>query len=209
MSGFIVTGTDTDVGKTVFAAALVGATQGYYWKPIQAGLDGETDAGTVRRLAEADGARIVPEVYRLSTPASPHLAAERDGVAIELDRLALPNVPGTGPLIVEGAGGALVPLSRSVLQIDLFARWELPVVLVASTRLGTINHSLLSIEALRRRAIPIHGIAFSGEANDDSETTICAFGKVRRLGRLPRISSLTAAALRASFDENFVREDFL
>jgi len=209
MSGYIITGTDTDVGKTVFAAALVGATRGYYWKPIQAGLDGETDTGVVKRLAEVDDARIVPEIYRLNTPASPHFAAERDGVAIELDRLALPNVAGPGPLIVEGAGGALVPLSRSLLQIDLFAHWELPVVLVASTRLGTINHSLLSIEALRRRAIPIHGIAFSGDANDDSEATICAFGKVRRLGRLPRIPNLTAAAIMAAFDENFVREDFL
>lgn len=209
MSGFIITGTDTDVGKTVFAAALVAATEGYYWKPIQAGLEGETDTDTVKRLAEADCARIVPEVYRLNMPASPHLAAEQDGVEIVLDRLALPVVPGPGPLIVEGAGGALVPLTRSLLQVDLFARWELPVVLVASTRLGTINHSLLSIEALRRRAIPIHGIAFSGDANDDSEATICAFGKVRRLGRLPRIPNLTAAALMSAFDQNFVREDFV
>lgn len=210
MTGFIVTGTDTDVGKTVFAAALVGATGGTYWKPIQSGLEAPTDTDVVRRLAETGGSGILPEVYRLRTPASPHLAAEKDEVSIDLERLTLPEPGQTkSPLIVEGAGGVLVPLSRTVLQIDLFARWELPVIVVASTRLGTINHSLLSIEALRRRAIPIVGVAFCGEANDDSEATICAFGKVRRLGRLPRIGNLTAASLAAAFDANFSREDFL
>lgn len=210
MTGFIVTGTDTDVGKTVFAAALVAATNGSYWKPIQAGLEDGTDTDTVRRLAQLDAARVVPEVYRLQTPASPHVAAERDGVVIELDRLDFPGAfSGPQPLIIEGAGGVMVPLSRSVLQVDLFARWDMPVILVASTRLGTINHSLLSLEALRRRGLAVHGIAFSGDANDDSETTICAFGKVRRLGRLPRIADVTAANLMTAFDAHFVREDFL
>jgi dethiobiotin synthetase len=207
MTGFIITGTDTDIGKTVFAAALVAATGGTYWKPIQAGLQGETDSATVARLAGIPPHRVLPEVYRLNTAASPHAAAEIDGVEVDLQRLALPADAGE-PLIVEGAGGVLVPLSRKLLQIDLFARWELPVILVASTRLGTINHSLLSIEALRRRAVAIHGIAFCGDANEESESTICAFGKVRRLGRLARLTKVTQAALGAAFDAGFVREDF-
>jgi dethiobiotin synthetase len=210
MSGFIVTGTDTDVGKTIVAAALVAATGGRYWKPIQAGLAGETDAQIVQRLSGAPDARILPEVYRLATPASPHVAAEIDGLEIELDRLQLPETAEwVAPLIVEGAGGVLVPLTRRVLQADLFARWDLPVILVASTRLGTINHSLLSIEALKRRAIEICGVAFVGEGNADSERTICEFGKVRRLGCLPMLAKLTPEALAAAFAQNFNREDFL
>lgn len=209
MTGFIISGTDTDVGKTVFAAGLVSATRGRYWKPIQAGLDGETDAQIVRRLANADAQRILPEAYRLRTAASPHVAAEIDGIQIDLDKLALPATAGTGPLIVEGAGGVLVPVSRKSLQVELFALWDLPVVLVASTRLGTINHSLLSIEALKRRTIEIHGVAFVGDENADSERTICEFGRVRRLGRLPQLAELSAASLLAAFNENFALGDFI
>lgn len=210
MTGFIISGTDTDVGKTVFAAGLVAATGGLYWKPIQAGLNGETDTQIVRRLAGADASRILPEVYRLTTPASPHVAAEIDGVEIDLDKLALPGtLTDAGPLVIEGAGGVLVPLSRETLQVELFARWDLPIVLVASTRLGTINHSLLSIEALKLRALDIRGIAFVGTENVDSERTICEFGNVRRLGRLPQLAELSAASLLAAFKESFALEDFV
>jgi dethiobiotin synthetase len=207
---FVVTGTDTDVGKTVLAAALVGALDGCYWKPVQAGLAGETDAETVRRLALVSADRIIPEVYRLTMPASPHLAAERDGIEIDVDGLAvLPAAGGAHPLIIEGAGGLMVPLTRKHLQIDLFVRWGLPVVLCASTRLGTINHSLLSIEALRRRGIPLHGVAFVGDEQADSERTIVEMGGVRRLGRLPHLDRLDAATLRAAFERSFRRADFL
>jgi len=204
---FVVAGTDTDVGKTVFAAALVAALAGCYWKPVQCGLDGETDAETVRRLARAPAARILPEAYRLATPASPHLAAERDGVTIDVDSLTLPD--SEPPLIVEAAGGLMVPLTRRFLQIDLIARWGIPVIVCAATRLGTINHSLLSIEALKRRAIPVLGIAFMGEEQADSERTICEMGGVRRLGRLPRLEPLDAGTLSAAFEANFRRADFL
>ena len=207
---FVVTGTDTDVGKTVLAAALIGALDGCYWKPVQAGLAGETDAETVRRLALVSADRIIPEVYRLTMPASPHLAAERDGIEIDVDRLTvLPVAGGAHPLIIEGAGGLMVPLTRKHLQIDLFVRWGLPVVLCASTRLGTINHSLLSIEALRRRGIPLHGVAFVGDEQADSEQTIVEMGGVRRLGRLPHLDRLDAATLRAAFERSFRRADFL
>ena len=207
---FVVTGTDTDVGKTVLAAALVGALDGCYWKPVQAGLAGETDAETVRRLALVSADRIIPEVYRLTMPASPHLAAERDGIEIDVDRLTvLPTAGGAHPLFIEGAGGLMVPLTRKHLQIDLFVRWGLPVVLCASTRLGTINHSLLSIEALRRRGIPLLGVAFVGDEQADSERTIVEMGGVRRLGRLPHLDRLEAATLRAAFERSFRRADFL
>lgn len=196
MNRFVVTGTDTDVGKTVFAAGLAGYLGVPYWKPVQAGLDAGTDRETVAALS---GQVVLPEVYRLTTPCSPHQAAAIDGVTIDPDRL----VPPEGPLVIEGAGGVLVPLSEDLLYADLFARWALPVILVARTALGTINHSLLSLEALRTRGVPIAGIAFVGEENAETERVICAVGKVQRLGRLPWLDPLDAASLRTAFAAGF------
>lgn len=197
----VVAGTDTDIGKTVFSAALVQALDGYYWKPVQAGLAGETDSETVARLSGLAPSRVLPEAYKLNTPASPHFAAERDGIEIDPGRLRPQDHP--APLVIELAGGLDVPLTRRLLQVDLLTEWKIPVILCSSTRLGTINHSLLSIEALKRRAIPILGIAFIGDENADTERTISSFGRVRRLGRLPRIPDLTSDALRQAFAANF------
>lgn len=199
----IVTGTDTDIGKTVFAAGLARALGAAYWKPIQAGLDDGSDADRVARLGVE---QILPSAYVLQTPCSPHRAAEIDGVTIAPARLALPAVDGA--LVVEGAGGVLVPVIRDLLFADLFARWQRPVVLVARTGLGTINHSLLSIEALRARDVPILGIAFIGDAVEDSEATIAAIGGVRRLGRLPRLTPLDPTTLGAAFADAFNLADF-
>ena len=206
MKGLIVTGTDTGIGKTVLAAGLAGALArahgaARYWKPVQAGLDGAMDSAVVAKLAP--GVHVHPEAYRLVTPASPHLAARIDGVAIDPARLALPE--GAGPLVVEGAGGVLVPLGVApvLLYADMFARWGLPVVLAARTGLGTINHTLLSIEALRARGAMIAGVAFVGEAHDENARVIAAIGGVRVLGRLPILPELephTLAAAMADFD---------
>jgi len=197
VNGFIVTGTDTDIGKTVFAAGLAGALGAHYWKPVQAGVDPEGDKERVAALSGLSPSHILPEAYRLATPASPHLAARIDGIEITAERLALPKVD--GPLVVEGAGGLMVPVSESLLMIDLFALWGLPVILCARTGLGTINHSLLSIEALRTRAIPIAGIAFIGDAHAENERIIPLLGKVRSLGRLPYIDPLDAGTLKTAF----------
>ncbi|SEN27689.1 dethiobiotin synthetase [Sphingomonas gellani] len=196
----VVTGTDTDVGKTVFAAGLAAALRAHYWKPIQAGLTDGTDANSVAGLGVPPD-HVLAEAYRLRTPCSPHRAAELDGVAIDEERLALPSVDGT--LVVEGAGGALVPVTRDLLFADLFARWRRPVVVVARTALGTINHSLLTIEALRARGVPLLGVAFIGDPVEDSEQTIATIGGVRRLGRLPILPRLDAATLHAAFAEAF------
>jgi dethiobiotin synthetase len=203
MTTIVVTGTDTDIGKTVFAAGLAVALGATYWKPVQAGLDEGGDRDTVRRLGVT---RILPEAYRLATPCSPHRAAAIDGVTIDPARLALPVVD--GPLVVEGAGGVLVPLADDLLYADVFARWGAPVVLVARTALGTINHSLLSIEALRSRGVPILGVAFIGEPVEDSEATIARIGGVKRLGRLGRVAPLDAATLAQAFAAGFRAEDF-
>jgi dethiobiotin synthetase len=203
----VVAGTDTEIGKTVFSAGLAALLGANYWKPIQAGLEGETDSQLVAKLGGLSADRIVPERYRFKTPASPHQAATIDGVRIAMDSLDVPDTGGR-PLVIEGSGGLLVPLDDTTLYIDVFARWRLPVVLCARTALGTINHSLLSIEALRRRNLDILGIAFIGDGNPESERIICEIGRVRRLGRLPRLSPLTASTLRTAFAASFNPGDF-
>jgi dethiobiotin synthetase len=202
-----VTGTDTGIGKTVFAAGLTRLLDGVYFKPVQAGLEGDTDTAVVQRLSALPTDRMLPEIWRLRTPASPHLAAERDGVSIDPRALIPPTLERT--VIVEGAGGLMVPLTRDVLFIDVFASWGAPVVLCARTALGTLNHTLLSLEALRRRGIPILGVALIGEAHADNERTLAELGGAPILGRLPRLDPLTPQSLAAAFSAAFRYESFV
>ncbi|PBB54793.1 MULTISPECIES: dethiobiotin synthase [Mesorhizobium] len=197
----VVTGTDTGIGKTVFSAGLAGLLDGFYWKPVQSGLDEETDSEAVERLAGLPSGRVLPEAHRLKSPLSPHRSAEIDGVLIEAADLAFPVLP--TPLVIEGAGGLMVPINRHTRFIDIFAEWRLPVVLCARTELGTINHTLLSIEALRARSIPLIGIAFIGEEVADTQRTITEFGAVRQLGRLPHLVPLTRETLRKAMFAGF------
>lgn len=184
----IITGTDTGIGKTVLSAVLTAALGATYWKPVQSGLDEETDSQTVARLT---GQPVLPEAYRLSLPASPHLAAAEEGLRIA--PVALPAVQGL--LVVEGAGGALVPLQGSYLYADQMAQWQKPVIVVARTSLGTINHTLLTIEALRARHVPLLGVAFVGDAMTDSQETICRIADLQSLGRLPKLAILDRESL--------------
>jgi dethiobiotin synthetase len=204
---FIVAGTDTGVGKTVFAAALAGALDGFYWKPVQAGLGSETDSQTVARLSGLPPDRILPEAWRLTTPASPHISARIDGVEIDAKRLSPPNADRS--LVIETAGGLMTPLTDGALTIDVLARWNIPVILCARTSLGTISHSLLSIEALRRREISIGGVAFIGDASEEVQATIARMGNVTMLGRLPFLAPLTRESLRGAFAAGFDLADFV
>jgi len=206
VSAFVVAGTDTGVGKTVFAAALTGALDAAYWKPVQAGLEGETDALTVARLSGLTAERILPEAFRLRTPASPHFAASLDGLSINPDSLDPPREP--RPLVIETAGGVMTPLTLQTTNADLLARWGLPVIVVARTRLGTINHSLMTLEALRRRGAPVLGVAFIGEEDAQAQSAIAQMGETRILGRLPHLSPLTRESLATAFAAAFNRRDF-
>lgn len=205
---FVVAGTDTGIGKTVFAAALARALDGCYWKPVQAGVDadGGTDTTRARELSGLPAERFLPEAYKLLSPLSPHRAAEIDGVEIDDRELALPSCE--RPLVVELAGGLLVPLRPDLLQIDVVSSWGAPVVLCARTTLGTINHTLLSLEALRRRGIPLLGVAFIGGPNPATEAAILGFGEARRLGRLPILDELTPGTIARAFSAGFALRDF-
>ena len=198
--GVFVTGTDTGVGKTVVAAALARAWGGGYWKPVQTGLvTGDDDTATVVSLAGLSDDRVAPPAYALQAPLSPHAAAALEAVAIDFRRLAAPP-PLPGPLVIEGAGGVLVPLTDRHLMIDLMARLCLPVVLVARSGLGTINHTLLSLMALRARALPVAGVVMVGTFNPGNRAAIESYGAIRVIAELPLVEPLDAAALAGLAD---------
>ena len=195
MQGFFVTGTDTDVGKTVVSAWLMSHLDADYWKPVQAGTEPETDALTVRRLAQISAHRILPEAYVLPEPMAPHEAARRAGIAIDMARLELPATDRL--LVVEGAGGMLVPLTEEAYVIDLAAQLQLPIILVARSTLGTINHSLLSIEALRRRGLPLAGVVMNGPETPHNRAAIEHYGQVDIVAEIPWLPEVTRATLLA------------
>ncbi|MEM7651092.1 MAG: dethiobiotin synthase [Pseudomonadota bacterium] len=206
----IITGTDTGIGKTVVSAMLTLALGATYWKPVQSGVEGGVDTRAVQKMTGLPNERFLEESYVFTEPLSPHRAAELDEAHIDVDTLLVPEVE--GPLIIEGAGGLMVPLTRENLLINLFKKWNedtrVPVILVARTGLGTINHTLLSLEALWSRKIPVHGIIFVGDENEDNMRTIGEFSDVKVLGRLPMLDSLDTNSLTGAFEENFSLDDF-
>ena len=194
MKGIFVTGTDTGIGKTVVAACLARAWRAGYWKPVQTGAaTGDDDTATVAALAGLPAERILAPAYVMQAPLSPHAAAELEGVRISMDAIAPPETP--HPLVVEGAGGLYVPLNERDFMIDLMARLAVPVLLVARSTLGTINHTLLSLAALRSRALPIAGVVLNGPPNAGNRAAIERFGQVRIVAELARIDPLDAAAI--------------
>ncbi len=193
MTGVFVTGTDTGVGKTLVSAWLVRGWQADYWKPIQSGSEDGPDRDIVRRLSGAATERIHPSRWDLRAPLSPHEAARLDGVALALSDFTLPET--ARPLVVEGAGGVLVPLNARDLMADLIARLGLPALIVARSGLGTINHTLLTVEALRRRAIPITGVVMVGPANPANRAAIEQHGSVTVLAELPILTPVSSAAV--------------
>ena len=198
---YFVTGTDTDVGKTIAAAWLMMKLDAAYWKPVQVGTHTEIDEKVVRRLTGFPDEAFAPSSYVFPDPMSPHVAAERCGAHIDMAQIRLPEF--AEPLIVEGAGGVLVPLNEESLMVDLMVQLELPVILVARSTLGTINHTLLSLEALRQRDLEITGVVLNGDVQPHNAQAIETYGKVRVLGQIPPLSPLTTSGLMevdASFE---------
>lgn len=185
---YFVTGIGTDVGKTICSAILVEALKADYWKPVQAGGLDFTDTDKVRSLISNTQSCFHPERYRLLDPMSPHAAANREGITVSLKDFALPLT--SNSLIVEGAGGLMVPLNNAGdLVIDLIQTLRLEVILVSQNYLGSINHSLLSIEALHNRKIPVAGILFNGEPNAETEKILCDLSGLPIVGNIPRVTN--------------------
>lgn len=185
-----ITGTDPDIGKTTVSSWLCLHTKAHYFKPIQTGAENQTDSQTVAKLS---GTTVYPEAYLLERPVSPHVAARLANKKIDMSTISLPKVD---RLVVEGAGGLFVPLNERDYIIDLIYFLKLPVILTASTRLGTINHTLLSLEALRKRHIPIMGVILVGDDPLDNAHEIETYGQIPILARLPFLPLVSKEALQ-------------
>ena len=201
MRPIFVTGIGTEVGKTVVSAILVEALCADYWKPVQAGDLEETDTDRVRKLVTNKLAHFHPETVRLRIPASPHAAAKLEGRKIDLDRFELPSATRGRPLVIEGAGGVLVPINERHSMVDLIAKLRCETVVVSRNYLGSINHTLLTIEALRRRGIKILGLVFNGAENSETESVILSRTGVALLGCVRWEATLTPELIRRYADE--------
>ncbi len=182
MCKMMVAGIGTDVGKTIVSAILTILLNGDYWKPIQCGAEENSDTATMKTWLDTTGHTIHPPAYSLKAPLSPHHAARLEKVSINLSAITLPQT--TRPLIIEGVGGIFVPLTPKILSIDLFKSWDCQWIIVSKHYLGSINHTLLTIDALKNFCLPIFGIFFNGESNHESESVILEISQLPFLGRL-------------------------
>lgn len=194
-----ITGTGTGVGKTVVSAILVAGLQGRYWKPVQCGLDEITDTQWVREYTGMPESCFYPETYRLKHPLSPHTAAAKEGVDIKLDNFHIPGLKEQEPLIVEGAGGIMVPLNDHHFMLDLIKKLNFPVLLVTSSLLGTINHTLLSLEQMKRDKIDVFGVVMNGPKNPENRKAIEHFGKVDVCGEIEHLPTINRKKLIECF----------
>lgn len=192
---YFVTGIDTDSGKTLASAILCEALGFDYWKPIQAGFP--TDSATIKSWLP--NVSIHPEAHVLKTPASPHAAAKIEGIAIDPRKIVLPKT--TNGLIIEGAGGCLVPLNDSDFVIDLVPRLNAEIILVADLYLGSINHTLLTVHLLQTRNYRVKGIIFNGEPNPESERIILKHSGYQCLLKIPKESQITVETIKRSATE--------
>jgi dethiobiotin synthetase len=205
---YFVTGTDTGVGKTVLSALLCVALDASYWKPIQTGTEVDSDSRTVAELARLAPEKILQEAYQFAPAVSPHLAARLAGVRIDLAKIKLPVIAKDAPLIVEGAGGVLVPINECDLMVDLIRQLGLPVLLAARSSLGTINHTTLSLAALRNAGVEVAGVVMIGASNAENRAAIENYGKVRVVGEIPWLTEINRALLLEIFAARFDRSLF-
>lgn len=196
-----ITGTDTGVGKTVLSAVLLTGLRGKYWKPIQSGLEQISDTDWVRKMTGLPEENFLPETFRLKRSLSPHASAEAEGLRIELSAFRLPETQ--GHLIVEGAGGIMVPLNERHFMLDLMKKLGIPILLVARSGLGTINHVLLSLEQLRRECLEVFGVVMNGPKNAVNRRAIEHYGKVKVCAEIEPLPALNSKILKETFEQNF------
>lgn len=192
MKRYFITGTDTDCGKTIAAVWLALQLDGVYWKPIQSGLE-QRDVDTFKALTGFDDTRILHSIHELTQPLSPHEAAKRDGVRIDLEGFALPETD--RQLVIEGAGGLMVPLNDKHLVIDLIKHLNCPAILVCRSTLGTINHTLLSLEALRARSIPVAGLIINGPKSPHNRQALEEYGRVPVIAEIDYLDPVSKESL--------------
>ncbi|WP_316766818.1 dethiobiotin synthase [Pedobacter frigiditerrae] len=192
-NNYFVTGIGTGIGKTIVSAILTEKLNADYWKPIQSGDLAQSDSLAIASLISNDKTKIHPETYRLNNPLSPHLSAKIDGIEIKLRQFKLPETQNN--LIVEGAGGLMVPLNNDELILDLIKYLNLEVILISQNYLGSINHTLLTINTLKQHNISIKGIIFNGEANSESESYILNYTGVSHLGNIPVLKALDKTSI--------------
>jgi dethiobiotin synthetase len=208
MTGYFVTGTDTNVGKTVLSALLVAALDAVYWKPVQTGASEGTDRESVRRWTEVPPDRLPAERYQFDPPVSPHFASREAGVRIDLDAFELPGALAGRKWIVEGAGGVMVPLNERDLMRDLMVRIGFPVIVAARTALGTINHTLLTLAALREASVAICGVALIGDENVENRRAIEHYGNISVVGHIPILEKINRTALLDVYEKHFDHRAF-
>lgn len=196
MDKYFITGIGTGIGKTLVSAVLTEKLKADYWKPIQSGDLDTSDSITVGNLIANTQTVIHPESYRLTQPLSPHLSARLDGVDIDLDKINIPLTDNN--LIIEGAGGLMVPLNEHELIVDLIKKLGVEVILVSQNYLGSINHTLLSVNLLKQYEIPIKGIIFNGEKNTETERYILQYTKIKKLGSIPSFSNIDKENVKAA-----------
>ena len=199
MKRIIICGTDTDVGKTIVSSFFVQGLKGIYWKPIQSGTEEGTDTKTVCNILNLEPNRFLPEKYKFKAPVSPHWAAEKEASFIEPSNLKLPDLDEL--IIIETAGGVMVPLNRNWLQIDQLKAWGAPIILVARSGLGTLNHTLLSLEALKHRNLNVLGIVLNGPPHKDNPKTLEQFGDTKILANLPIFDEVSAKSLSQEWNK--------
>jgi dethiobiotin synthase len=204
---FFVTGTDTGVGKTLLSALLVAALDRKYWKPIQTGTSEGNDRASVVKWAGVGAERALPETFVFDAPVSPHLAAEWAGTEIDLEDVRRPAEP--NPLVIEGAGGVLVPINKNAFMLDLIRQLEAPVIVAARTALGTINHTLLTISKLRGAAIPLLGVVMIGKENVDNRRAVEHYGNIAVIGSIPWLDVIDRGVLIGTFEQRFDRSALL
>jgi dethiobiotin synthetase len=208
MTGYFVTGTDTGVGKTVLSALLVAALDAVYWKPVQTGASEGTDRESVRAWSEATEDRLPMERFRFDPPVSPHLASREEGIQIALDAFKLPPSSADRNWIVEGAGGVMVPLNERDLMRDLMRQIGFPIIVSSRTALGTINHTLLTLAALREARLAICGVVLIGDENIENRRAIEHYGDVRVIGHIPMLKKINRVALLDAYEKHFDHRAF-
>ena len=195
MIRYFITGIGTEVGKTITSAVITQALKADYWKPVQAGELNHSDRMKVENLIDNNRSKFHPEAYRLNQPMSPHAAAERDGIKIDIASIKMPHTD--NHLVIEGAGGLLVPLNDNDTILNLIEILNCEVILVSRHYLGSINHTLMSIELLKQRNIRIKGILFNGKENKDTESIITKMSGIEVLGRIDELENLNKSVINS------------